>query len=144
MSSPARRKPPIDARFLPGHEQELLETLDELIGNGIDREVLVRDIAVETSFDGAVVDTMSEALRSEDSGARPRSLSDERRHRRQVVLHPRHSVLRICAIATAAGAGLHRRCGTESTNGFRSMGFGSACAYSTASFPAAESPGGLS
>jgi acetylornithine deacetylase/succinyl-diaminopimelate desuccinylase-like protein len=61
----------IDARFLPGHEEELLETLDELIGEGIDRETLVRDIAVETSFDGAVVDAMAEALRSEDPGARP-------------------------------------------------------------------------
>jgi acetylornithine deacetylase/succinyl-diaminopimelate desuccinylase-like protein len=61
----------IDARFLPGREEELLETLDELIGEGIDRETLVRDIAVETSFDGAVVDAMAEALRSEDPGARP-------------------------------------------------------------------------
>jgi acetylornithine deacetylase/succinyl-diaminopimelate desuccinylase-like protein len=61
----------IDARFLPGHEEELLETLDELIGDGIDRETLIRDIAVETSFDGAVVDALAEALRSEDPGARP-------------------------------------------------------------------------
>ena len=61
----------IDARFLPGHEQEMLETLDELIGDGIERESLIRDIAVETSFDGPVVDAMAEALRSEDPGARP-------------------------------------------------------------------------
>jgi acetylornithine deacetylase/succinyl-diaminopimelate desuccinylase-like protein len=68
---PSTAEATIDARFLPGHEEELLETLDELIGEGIDRETLVRDIAVETSFDGAVVDAMAEALRSEDPGARP-------------------------------------------------------------------------
>jgi acetylornithine deacetylase/succinyl-diaminopimelate desuccinylase-like protein len=68
---PVTAEATIDARFVPGHEQELLETLDELIGEGIDRETLVRDIAVETSFDGAVVDAMAEALRSEDPGARP-------------------------------------------------------------------------
>jgi acetylornithine deacetylase/succinyl-diaminopimelate desuccinylase-like protein len=68
---PVTAEATIDARFVPGHEQELLETLDELIGEGIDRETLVRDIAVETSFEGAVVDAMAEALRSEDPGARP-------------------------------------------------------------------------
>jgi len=68
---PGTAEATIDARFLPGHEAEMLETLDELIGDGIDRETLIRDIAVETSFDGAVVDAMAEALRSEDPGARP-------------------------------------------------------------------------
>jgi len=68
---PGTAEATIDARFLPGHEEEMLATLDELIGEGIDRETLVRDIAVETSFDGAVVDAMAEALRSEDPGARP-------------------------------------------------------------------------
>jgi acetylornithine deacetylase/succinyl-diaminopimelate desuccinylase-like protein len=68
---PGTAEATIDARFLPGHEAEMLETLDGLIGEGIDRETLIRDIAVETSFDGAVVDSMAEALRSEDPGARP-------------------------------------------------------------------------
>ena len=68
---PGTAEATIDARFLPGHEAEMLETLDELIGEGIDRETLIRDIAVETSFDGAVVNAMAEALRSEDPGARP-------------------------------------------------------------------------
>ena len=34
---PGTAEATIDARFLPGHEQELLETLDELIGDGIER-----------------------------------------------------------------------------------------------------------
>ena len=59
----------IDARFLPGHEQELLDTLDELVGHGVEQEVLVRDIAVETTFDGAIVDAMADALRAEDPAA---------------------------------------------------------------------------
>jgi acetylornithine deacetylase/succinyl-diaminopimelate desuccinylase-like protein len=61
----------IDARFIPGGEQELLESLDELAGPGITRQTLMRDIAVETSFDGALVDAMSAALRAEDPGAHP-------------------------------------------------------------------------
>ena len=61
----------IDARFLPGCEDELLAKIDELAGEGMTRETIVRDIAVETSFDGAVVDAMGAALRNEDPGARP-------------------------------------------------------------------------
>jgi acetylornithine deacetylase/succinyl-diaminopimelate desuccinylase-like protein len=49
----------------------MLETIDEIIGEGIEREFLVRDIAVETSFDGPLVDAMSAALKAEDPGAIP-------------------------------------------------------------------------
>jgi acetylornithine deacetylase/succinyl-diaminopimelate desuccinylase-like protein len=68
---PGRAEATIDARFLPGQEDMMLETIDELIGEGVEREFLVRDIAVETSFDGALVDAMSAALRAEDPGAVP-------------------------------------------------------------------------
>ncbi len=68
---PSSAEATIDARFLPGHEQELLDTLDELMGDGVTRSDLVSDIAVETGFDGALVDAMSAALRAEDPGARP-------------------------------------------------------------------------
>jgi acetylornithine deacetylase/succinyl-diaminopimelate desuccinylase-like protein len=61
----------IDTRFLPGQEEVLLATIDELIGEGITREFIVRDVAVETSFDGPLVDAMAAALRTEDPGARP-------------------------------------------------------------------------
>jgi len=56
----------IDTRFLPGYEQELFDTIDELIGDGISREVITRDIAVETDFDGDLVDAMAAALKAED------------------------------------------------------------------------------
>jgi acetylornithine deacetylase/succinyl-diaminopimelate desuccinylase-like protein len=68
---PSRASATIDCRFLPGQEDHLLETIDELIGEGIERESEVRDIAVETTFDGDLVDAMSAALRAEDDGALP-------------------------------------------------------------------------
>jgi acetylornithine deacetylase/succinyl-diaminopimelate desuccinylase-like protein len=68
---PGSAEATIDTRFLPGQEDELLAKIDELVGQGITRETIVRDIAVETSFDGEVVDAMAAALRAEDAGARP-------------------------------------------------------------------------
>jgi acetylornithine deacetylase/succinyl-diaminopimelate desuccinylase-like protein len=66
---PGKAEATIDARFLPGCEDELLATIDSLLPPGVTREFLVQDIAVETSFDGALVDAMSAALRAEDPGA---------------------------------------------------------------------------
>jgi acetylornithine deacetylase/succinyl-diaminopimelate desuccinylase-like protein len=60
----------IDCRFLPGLEDELLETIDELMGPDVTRETLVRDIAVETTFDGPLVEAMVAALQAEDPGSR--------------------------------------------------------------------------
>ncbi len=61
----------VDARFLPGFEDEMLATIDELLGDRVTREFLVRDIALETSFDGPSIDAMAAALRAEDPAARP-------------------------------------------------------------------------
>ena len=66
---PGSAEATIDCRFLPGQEDALLETIDELIGDHVERESEIRDIAVETSFDGALVDGMIAALRAEDPGA---------------------------------------------------------------------------
>jgi acetylornithine deacetylase/succinyl-diaminopimelate desuccinylase-like protein len=68
---PSRAIATIDCRFLPGQEDHLLETIDELMGDGVEREFEIRDIAVETSFDGAIVDAMCDALKAEDDGAVP-------------------------------------------------------------------------
>ena len=68
---PGSAEATIDTRFLPGQEDELLAKIDELAGEGITRETIVRDIAVETAFDGEIVDAMAAALRAEDAGARP-------------------------------------------------------------------------
>jgi acetylornithine deacetylase/succinyl-diaminopimelate desuccinylase-like protein len=60
----------IDCRFLPGYEEEMLATIDELIGPDIRRETVVQDIALETTFDGSLVDAMVSALQAEDPGSR--------------------------------------------------------------------------
>jgi acetylornithine deacetylase/succinyl-diaminopimelate desuccinylase-like protein len=60
----------LDCRFLPGYEDELLATIDELIGPDVRRETVVNDIALETSFDGALVEAMVAALQAEDPGSR--------------------------------------------------------------------------
>ena len=59
----------VDCRFLPGHEDKLMQTIRELAGPGVDVEVHHRDTSLETPFDGRLVDRMVEALQAEDPGA---------------------------------------------------------------------------
>ena len=61
----------IDGRFLPGQEEEFERQIDALIGSGVVREWVHRDQAVETDFDGPLVESMAAALRAEDSAALP-------------------------------------------------------------------------
>jgi acetylornithine deacetylase/succinyl-diaminopimelate desuccinylase-like protein len=60
----------IDGRFLPGHEEEFLADLDRVLGPRVQREDVHADIALETSFDGALVDAMQSSLKAEDPAAR--------------------------------------------------------------------------
>ena len=60
----------IDGRFLPGFEDEWEREIDQVLGEGITREYVHYDIALETDFDGALVEAMSASLRAEDPGAR--------------------------------------------------------------------------
>jgi len=60
----------VDGRFLPGHEQEFLIELDSLLGPGVEREFIHRDVALETTFDGILPEAMTAALLAEDPGAR--------------------------------------------------------------------------
>ncbi|MGV4984943.1 M20/M25/M40 family metallo-hydrolase [Streptomyces sp. NPDC001709] len=60
----------IDGRFLPGHEEEFLGDLDRLLGPHVRREDVHTDKAVETSFDGALVEAMQAALVAEDPTAK--------------------------------------------------------------------------
>jgi acetylornithine deacetylase/succinyl-diaminopimelate desuccinylase-like protein len=61
----------IDGRVLPGQEREFLATIKELAGPDIEVETTMDQIPLETSFDGALVDAMADALRWADPGARP-------------------------------------------------------------------------
>ncbi|MGW0131618.1 M20/M25/M40 family metallo-hydrolase [Streptomyces sp. NPDC003299] len=60
----------VDGRFLPGHEEEFLADLDRLLGPNVRREDVHADKAVETTFDGALVEAMQSALVAEDPAAK--------------------------------------------------------------------------
>ncbi|WP_431781356.1 M20/M25/M40 family metallo-hydrolase [Streptomyces chumphonensis] len=60
----------VDGRFLPGHEEEFLADLDRVLGPRVRREDEHADKALETTFDGALVDAMQSSLRAEDPAAR--------------------------------------------------------------------------
>jgi acetylornithine deacetylase/succinyl-diaminopimelate desuccinylase-like protein len=68
---PARAHAMVDGRFLPGFEKEFERELDEVLGPRITREYTHYDIALETEFEGALVNAMVAALKAEDPGARP-------------------------------------------------------------------------
>lgn len=67
---PGRAEAYIDGRPLPGHVEEFHATVDDLLGPDVIRSTVVSDIPVETTFDGAIVDAMRDALLAEDPGAR--------------------------------------------------------------------------
>ena len=60
----------VDARFLPGRDDDLLATVRKLAGEGVDVDVLHTDVALETDFAGDLKDAMVDALLAEDPGAR--------------------------------------------------------------------------
>jgi acetylornithine deacetylase/succinyl-diaminopimelate desuccinylase-like protein len=68
---PGRASATIDCRTLPGQADLFLEQLREVIGPDLEIEHVQRQPAIETTFDGALVDGMAAALRAEDPGARP-------------------------------------------------------------------------
>jgi acetylornithine deacetylase/succinyl-diaminopimelate desuccinylase-like protein len=59
----------VDGRFIPGFEKEFYETITELIGEKVRYEVVTGDIAVETTFDGDIVNAMTASLQALDSGS---------------------------------------------------------------------------
>jgi len=60
----------VDCRVLPGREEAFLRELDEILGPDVEREWITRLPAVETTFDGALVDAMTVAVVAEDPGAK--------------------------------------------------------------------------
>jgi acetylornithine deacetylase/succinyl-diaminopimelate desuccinylase-like protein len=67
---PGRASATIDCRTLPGRSAALLEEIQALVGPDIALDYVQRQPAVETTFDGPLVDAMAAALRAEDPGAR--------------------------------------------------------------------------
>ncbi|MFJ9177422.1 M20/M25/M40 family metallo-hydrolase [Streptomyces sp. NPDC102360] len=56
----------VDGRFLPGHEDEFLADLDRILGPKVKRSDVHADKAVETTFDGALVEAMKTSIEAED------------------------------------------------------------------------------
>jgi acetylornithine deacetylase/succinyl-diaminopimelate desuccinylase-like protein len=67
---PGKASATIDCRTLPGQAEIFLEQLRDVVGPDIEIEHLQQQPAVETTFDGTLVDAMAAALRAEDPGAR--------------------------------------------------------------------------
>jgi len=56
----------VDGRFLPGHEAEFRDTLEELVGEGITIDALSWQQPWETPYDGALVASMERSILAED------------------------------------------------------------------------------
>ena len=60
----------VDGRFLPGHEDEFFAEFDQLLGPGVRRDFVKHVKALETTFDGALVEAMTAALLGADPAGR--------------------------------------------------------------------------
>jgi acetylornithine deacetylase/succinyl-diaminopimelate desuccinylase-like protein len=68
---PGKASATIDCRTLPGQSELFEQQLRAVIGPDIEVEYIHRQPGLETTFDGALVEAMSAALKAEDPGARP-------------------------------------------------------------------------
>ena len=68
---PGEAEAMIDGRFLPGYEADLLKDIDRLLPEGVYREDIINDVAVEAPFEGQLVDAMGAAIRAEDPSGTP-------------------------------------------------------------------------
>ena len=59
----------LDCRFLPGGEEQLLATVGELAGEGVEVQTVHQGVALEWPFGGDLVDAMVAALNAEDPEA---------------------------------------------------------------------------
>jgi acetylornithine deacetylase/succinyl-diaminopimelate desuccinylase-like protein len=68
---PGEARAVVDGRSLPGLEESFLADIRALAGPDVDIEYEQHQTALETTFDGPLVDAMAESLRHHDAGARP-------------------------------------------------------------------------
>jgi acetylornithine deacetylase/succinyl-diaminopimelate desuccinylase-like protein len=61
----------IDGRFVPGYEDELNETIRNIVGPDISIQTITRDKALEVAFEGDLVDQMCRSLLQHDPEAIP-------------------------------------------------------------------------
>jgi acetylornithine deacetylase/succinyl-diaminopimelate desuccinylase-like protein len=60
----------LDCRFLPGGEDQFHDELAKVVGPEVAIEVVQRQIAYETTYDGALIDAMGDAILAEDPEGR--------------------------------------------------------------------------
>ncbi|GAA5151205.1 M20/M25/M40 family metallo-hydrolase [Microbacterium pseudoresistens] len=65
---PARAEALIDVRVLPGAEDDVLAQIQQIVGDDIEIEMVVRDIGMETPFTGDLVEAMVGSLARHDPG----------------------------------------------------------------------------
>ena len=68
---PGRATATVDCRTLPGQREEFLAQLRQVVGPDVELEHVVDLPAVQTPYEGPIVEAMAAALRAEDPGARP-------------------------------------------------------------------------
>ncbi len=137
---PGRASAMVDGRFLPGFEDDWERELDAVLGPTITREYTHYDVALETEFEGELVNAMVGAP------ARPRTRAPGRCRSRS----PPAPTPRASAGWASAASGSSRcacrptwtspGCSTASTSGCRWTRCTSAYACSTGSSTAAETP----
>ena len=59
----------LDCRFLPGHENELMSTIERLAGEFVEVQIVHKDIALDAPVEGPLVDKMKRALATQDPDA---------------------------------------------------------------------------
>ncbi|WP_223690543.1 M20/M25/M40 family metallo-hydrolase [Leifsonia poae] len=59
----------IDIRTLPGDEDRVLGLVQELVGDDIEIQIMHRDVGLEASFDGPLIDAIVGTLAEHDPGA---------------------------------------------------------------------------
>lgn len=65
---PERAEALIDVRVIPGTEDEVLAELQQILGDDIEIQTVVRDIGMETPFEGELVEAMVASLGRHDPG----------------------------------------------------------------------------
>lgn len=59
----------VDGRYLPGQQDTFVDAVRTVVGDGVDTETTTFQPALETAFDGDLVDAMTVALHGEDPDA---------------------------------------------------------------------------
>ncbi|WP_144877606.1 M20/M25/M40 family metallo-hydrolase [Microbacterium sp. 1.5R] len=65
---PERAEALVDVRVIPGTEDDVLRELQQIVGDEIEIQTVVRDIGMETPFEGDLVDAMVASLGRHDPG----------------------------------------------------------------------------